>query len=45
MLTFIFTFVLMLVVEIFGLSVQRRLFRNSAEKNDPEWALYQQRYN
>lgn len=45
MLTLIFTFVLMLVVVFLGLTIQRWLFRNSAEKNDPEWELYQQRFD
>lgn len=45
MLTLIFTFVLMLVVVFLGLTIQRWLFRYSAEKNDPEWELYQQRFD
>jgi hypothetical protein len=45
MLTLILTFVLLPAMVFFGLTAQRWLFRNSAEKNDPEWELYQQRYD
>ena len=45
MLTLILTFVLMPVLVFLGLIAQRWLFGNSAEKNDPEWELYQQRYD
>jgi hypothetical protein len=45
MLTLILTFVLMPVLVFLELIVQRWLFSNSAEKNDPEWELYQQRYD
>jgi hypothetical protein len=45
MLTLILIFVLMPVFVFLGLTVQRWLFRSSAEKNDPEWELYQQRYD
>jgi hypothetical protein len=45
MLTLILIFVLMPALVFFGLTVQRWLFRNSTEKNDPEWELYQQRYD
>lgn len=45
MLTLIFTFVLMPVLVFLGHTVQRWLFRNSAEKNDPDWELYQQLYD
>ena len=45
MLTLILTFVLMPVLVFLGLNVQRWLFRNSVVKNDPEWELYQQRYD
>jgi hypothetical protein len=45
MLTLILTFVLLPVWVLLGLTVQRWLFENSAEKNDPEWELYQQRYD
>jgi hypothetical protein len=45
MLILIFTFALMPVVVLLGLTAQRWLFRNSAEKNDLEWELYQQRYD
>jgi hypothetical protein len=41
----ILNFVLMPILTFLGLAVQRWLFRNSAEKNDPEWELYQQRYD
>src|SRR5260370_34009695 len=45
MLIPILTLVLMPVLTFLGLAVQRCVFRNSAEKNDPEWELYQQRYD
>jgi hypothetical protein len=45
MLTLILTFVSMPVLVFLGLIIQRWLFRNSAEKIDPEWELYQQRYD
>jgi len=45
MLTLILTFVLMPVLVYLGLIAQRWLFGNSAEKNDPEWELYRQRYD
>jgi hypothetical protein len=45
MLTLILTFVLMPVLVFLGLTLQRWLFTNSAEKNDLELELYQQRYD
>jgi hypothetical protein len=45
MLTLILPFVLMPVLVFLGLTAQRWLFGNSAEKTDPEWELYQQRYD
>ena len=45
MLNLILTYALMPVLVFLGLTVQRWLFRNSAENNDPEWELYQQRYD
>lgn len=45
LLTLILTFVLMPVLVFLGLTVQQWLFRNEAEQNDPEWELYQQRYD
>ncbi len=45
MLTLILTFVLMPILTFLELAVQQWLFGNSAEKNDPEWELYQQRYD
>jgi hypothetical protein len=45
MLIPILTLVLMPILTFLELAVQRWLFRNSAEKNDPEWELYQQRYD
>ena len=45
MLSLTLTLVLMPVVVFLGLTVQRWLFSNSAEQNDPEWELYQQRYD
>jgi hypothetical protein len=45
MLTLILTFVLMPVLVYLGLTAQRWLFGNSAEQNDLEWELYQQRYD
>jgi hypothetical protein len=45
MLTLILTFVSMPVLVFLGLTIQRWLFRTFTEKNDPEWELYQQRYD
>ena len=45
MLTLILTFALIPAWLFLELTVQKRLFRNSAEQNDPEWELYQQRYD
>jgi hypothetical protein len=45
MLALFLTFALMPVLVFFELRVQRWLFRNSDAKNDPEWELYQQRYD
>ena len=45
MLTLFLTFVLMLVLVFLELTVQRWLFRHSAEKNDSQWELYQQWYD
>ena len=45
MMTLFLTFILMLVLVFLELTVQRWLFRNTAEQNDPEWELYQQRYD
>jgi len=45
MSTLILTLVLLPLLLFLGLTIQRWLFRNSAEKTDPEWELYQQRYD
>jgi len=45
MMTLFLTFALMPELVFLGLITQRWLFRNSAEQNDPEWELYQQRYD
>jgi hypothetical protein len=45
MLTLIIIFALMPVLVFFGLTVQRWLFKNDAQKRDREWELYQQRYD
>jgi len=45
MMTLILTFLLMPVLVFLELTIQRWLFRNSDEQNDPEWELYQQRYD
>ena len=45
MLTLILTFVLMPVLVFLILTLQRWVFRNSTENYDPEWDLYQQRYD
>ena len=45
MLILILTFGLMPMLVFLELAVQRWLFRNSAEKNDLEWELYQQQYD
>ena len=45
MMTLFLTFALMPVLLFLGLTAQRWLFRHSGENNDPEWELYQQRYD
>jgi hypothetical protein len=45
MVTLILTFVLMPVLVFLGLTLQRWVFRNSTEKNDPEWELYRKKYD
>ena len=45
MLTLILTFVLMPVLVFLELTLYRWVFMNSGEEIDPEWELYQQRYD
>ena len=45
MMTLFITFTLMPMLVFLGLTAQRWLFRNAAENNNPEWELYQQRYD
>ncbi len=45
MLTILLTFVLVPAMAIFGAALQRRLFKDTSEVYDPEWELYQQRYD
>ena len=45
MLTLILTFVLVPAMAILGAALQRRLFKNTSEDYDPEWELYQKRYD
>jgi hypothetical protein len=45
MLTMFFIFGLMPVFVFVWLTAQRWLFKDVAEKRDPEWELYQQRYD
>ena len=45
MLTLILTFVLMPVLVFLELTIYRWVFMNSGEEIDPEWELYQQRYD
>ena len=45
MITLFLTFALMPVLVCLELTVQRWLFRNSDENDDPEWELYQRRYD
>jgi hypothetical protein len=45
MFTLFLILVLMPVLVFSGLTVQRWLLRHTGEKNDPEWELYQQRYD
>jgi len=45
MLTLFIIFTLMPVLVLIELTAQRWLFKNDAEKRDPEWQLYQQRYD
>jgi hypothetical protein len=45
MLILFFIFGLMPLLVFVELTVQRWLFKNIAEKDDPEWELYRQRYD
>jgi hypothetical protein len=45
MLTILLTFVLVPAMAIFSVALQRRLFKDTSEVYDPEWELYQQRYD
>jgi hypothetical protein len=45
MLTMFLIFGLMPVFVFAGITVQRWLFKDVAEKRDLEWELYQQRYD
>ena len=45
MLTLFIIFTLMPMLVFIELTVQRWLFNNDAEKRDPEYQLYQQRYD
>jgi len=45
MLTLFIIFALMPVFVFVGMTAQRWLFKDGAEKRDPEWELYQQRYD
>ncbi len=45
MLTLIFVFALMPVLVFIELTAQQWLFKKFAEKHDPEWELYRQRYD
>jgi hypothetical protein len=45
MLTILLIFALMPVLVFIELAIQRRLFKNSAARRDPEWELYQQRWD
>jgi hypothetical protein len=45
LLTLFLILVLMPALVFLELTIYRWLFRNSGEKTDPEWELYQQRYD
>jgi len=45
MLTIFSIIGLMLVFVFVGITAQRWLLKDVAEKRDPEWELYQQRYD
>ena len=45
MITLYLTFALMPVVVFLEIAAQRWLFRNSDESKDPQWELYQRRYD
>lgn len=45
MLTILLIFVLMPVLVFLELTIQRRLFKNSAARRDSEWELYRQRWD
>jgi hypothetical protein len=40
-----FYLVLLMAIVVLGLTVQGWLFKGSDEIDDPEWELYQQRYD
>jgi sensor domain CHASE-containing protein len=44
MVIFFFLVLLMAIVAL-GITVQRWMFKHSDEIDDPEWELYQQRYD
>jgi hypothetical protein len=45
MLTILLIFILVPAMAIFGAALQRRLFKDTSYDYDPEWELYQQRYD
>ena len=45
MLILFFIFGLVPLLVFIELTVQRWLFKHDAEKHDPEWELYRQRYD
>jgi hypothetical protein len=45
MFTLVFVFVFVVLVVPLALAAQRWLFPQTEEVYDPEWALYQQRYD
>ena len=45
MVTIFFVFVFFILIVPFGIAVQRWLFKEANEVCDPQWELYQQRYD
>ena len=45
MVTIIFVFVVVVLIVPLGIAAQRWLFKDADEVYDPQWELYQQRYD
>ena len=45
MVTIFFIFVFVILIVPVGIAAQRRLFKDAEKVYDPQWELYQQRYD